>query len=53
MNVTYLNLELGAPLQHLNHLSTLLMVSDEPSVRSAFVWPGTRNRLSDCELSLI
>ena len=36
-----LNLELGAPLTHLNHLSTFLWVSDEPSVRSAFVWPGT------------
>ena len=55
MNVTYLNLELGAPLTHLNHVSTFLQVSVEPSVESAFVWSGTwnGNRLSDCKLSLI
>ena len=58
MNVTWLNLELGAPLQHLNHLSTLLWVSDEPSVRSAFVLASNQNsihqnRLTDCGLSLI
>ena len=37
LNVTELNLELGAPLTHLNHLSTSFQVSDEPSVKSAFV----------------
>ena len=32
MNVIKLNLELSAPLTHLNHLSTFLQVSDEPLV---------------------
>ena len=32
MNVTELNLELGAPLTHLNDLSAFLQVSVDPSV---------------------